>query len=194
MVRSRGAFTRLRRLGRLPRFVRRWRGLADDSGVSAVEFALILPIMLTLFFGGVELSDALTIDRKVTHVTSTLADLVTQSTSLKSTDMSNIFDAAASVITPYSTSKLTMVISQIKIDSSGNATVDWSRAQNTTQLTKGAAVTLPSAVIQDDSYLVMTEVHYSYTPAIGYVLTGSLDLHDTFYLKPRKSASVSCCS
>ena len=57
-----------------------WRRLAGDQrAVSAVEFALILPIMLLLLFGGVELGDALTIDRKVTHVTSTISDLVAQS-------------------------------------------------------------------------------------------------------------------
>ncbi len=59
---------------------RRFAG--DRKGVSAVEFALILPLMLALYFGGIELGDALTIKRKVTRVTSSLSDLVTQSTTI----------------------------------------------------------------------------------------------------------------
>ena len=58
--------------------------------------------MLTLYFGGIEVGDALTINRKVTHVTSSLADLVTQSKSISNTDMTNILDASASVMAPYS--------------------------------------------------------------------------------------------
>ena len=76
----------------------------------------MLPMMLTLYLGGVELSDALTINRKVTHVTSSLGDLVTQSKSITNTDMSDIFDAAASIITPYNAGALKMVVSGISID------------------------------------------------------------------------------
>jgi Flp pilus assembly protein TadG len=194
MVRRSWIASRLRRFPRLAAAIRRSRWLSDEAGVSAVEFALLLPFMLTLFFGGVELTEALTIDRKVTHVTSTLADLVTQSKTITSTDMTNILDAAAAVISPYSASGLKMVISQVKIDANGSATVDWSQARNTTALTKGSSVTLPSAVKDKNTYLIMSSAHYAYTPAIGYVITGTLDLHDQFYLKPRISSVIACCS
>ncbi len=165
----------------------------DRRGVSAVEFALILPVMLTLYLGGVELSDALIIQRKVTHVTSSLGDLVTQAKSISDNDMSNILDAAASVMTPYSTGSLLKIrISQIKIDGNGKATVTWSDARNDTPLTKGATITgLPAAVAQANTYIVTAEVHYSYTPTIGYLMTGSFDLNDEFYLRPRLTDCIS---
>jgi len=171
-----------------PRLLRRFR--RDARGLSAVEFALILPIMLALFFGGAELSDALTISRKVTHVTSTVSDLVSQSSSISNSDMTNILDASQSVITPYSTSLLTIRVSQIAIDSTGKATVSWSDARNTTALTVGSTVALPSGIVQASSYLILSEVHYSYKPTIGYVMTGTFDLNDKFYLRPRISDKV----
>ena len=184
------ADTPWRRLIRRLPFVRL---AVDRSGVSAVEFALILPVMLTIYLGGVELSDALIIARKVTHVTSSLGDLVTQSKSISDDDMSNILDAAASVMTPYSTGSLLKIrISEIKFDSSSKATVAWSDARNDTPLTKGSTVTgLPSAVVQPNTYIVTAEVHYAYTPTIGYILTGTFDLHDQFYLRPRLSDCIS---
>ncbi|HZP21534.1 MAG TPA: TadE/TadG family type IV pilus assembly protein [Bauldia sp.] len=175
----------------LARLSRIWRFRRDQAGVSAVEFALILPLMLALFFGGAELSDALTINRKVSHVTSALSDLVTQSKSLSDADMSNILDAASAVITPYSTSNLKIKVTQIKIDATSKATVSWSDARNDTPLTVGATVTtIPSALLVANSYLIMTEVHYSYKPTIGYVMTGTFDLTDKFYLRPRVSDFV----
>jgi Flp pilus assembly protein TadG len=168
-----------------------WRRFAcDDRGVSAVEFALILPIMLLLFFGATELGDALAIDRKVGHVTSTLTDLVTQSKSITDSDMANIFNIAKSIMTPYSDSTLKMKVTGVWIDSSKNATVSWGYAKNDTALSKGASVTLPSSQVQASTFLVMTEVHYPYTPTVGYVMTGSYDLTDTFYLRPRLSDKI----
>jgi len=36
----------------------------------------------------------------------------------------------------------------------------------------------------------MSEVHYPYTPTLGYVLTGTYDLTDKFYLRPRLSDKI----
>ena len=168
-----------------------FRRLARDTrGVSAVEFALILPVMLTLYITGNELSHALTIGRKVTHVTSTVGDLVTQAKTISATDMTNILNVSASVMTPYSTTPLTIVVSGITIDASNVAKVTWSSSLNTPALVVGNTITLPAAVTAASTFLVLTDVHYPWTPWIGYNITGSFDLHDKFYLRPRQSASI----
>ncbi len=158
----------------------------SQRGVSAVEFALILPIMLTLYFGGYELGTALTLNRKVAHVTSALADLVTQSTTLSNSDIQNILDAAESIIVPYNQSKLRIKLTEVKIDATtGVAKAVWSDARNDTAYAVGTVVPIPSAIATKGTWLVTAEVHYDYTPSIGYVMTGSFDLHDKFYLRPR---------
>jgi Flp pilus assembly protein TadG len=178
-------------IGRLTRPL--FRLASDRRGVSAVEFALILPLMMTLYLGGNELSHALTIARKVTHVTSSLGDLITQSKTITDADMANILNAATAVMTPYPTGLLLKIkVSGIDIDATGKATVAWSDAQNDTALTVGAVVTnLPAAVKTPSTFIVTAEVHYAYTPAIGYVLTGTFDLKDQFYLRPRLSDCIS---
>ncbi len=104
--------------------------------------------------------------------------------------MCNILNAAASVMTPYPTNKLKIVLSQVKISSSLATTVEWSGALNTNALAKGATVTLPAGVKTASTWVVMGEVHYAYTPVIGYMISGTLDLQDKFYLRPRQSDSV----
>lgn len=166
------------------------RLVKDPSAVSAVEFAFILPIMLTLYVGGIQISDALTVSRKVSHVASSLGDLVTQSSTITNADMTNILNAAASVMAPYSDTKLKMKVSGVTIDSQGKATVAWSDARNDTALTKGATVALPAGVNQKSSFIVTAEIHYPYTPKIGYAITGTYDLNDQFYLRPRLKDEV----
>src|SRR5262249_34578778 len=58
----------------------------DRSGIAATEFAVIVPLMLVLFFGVVEFSTAVAIDRKVTLTARTLSDLVSQGTSASDAD------------------------------------------------------------------------------------------------------------
>ena len=55
---------------------RLWRLIGDERGVSAVEFALLLPLMLTLYLGAVEVSQGIRADRKVTLTARTIVDLV----------------------------------------------------------------------------------------------------------------------
>lgn len=162
----------------------------DRRGVSAVEFALILPIMLLLYFGAVEIGEGVTISRKVTHVTSSLGDLITQSRNISNTDMKNILDATSSIMNPYPTLPLTIVVSGVQIDNSGKAKVVWSDARGRAAFAKDSVMTLPAQVTQKNTFLVVTEVHYAFTPSIGYVLSGTVDLNDQSFLRPRLDDTV----
>src|SRR5690349_24337501 len=95
---------------------RRIAGLVrDQRGISAVEFAMILPLMLTLYLGAVELSQGVGADRKVTLTARTIADLVSQTASINNSDMTNSLNAAAAVMAPYPISNLKVTVSSVKI-------------------------------------------------------------------------------
>jgi Flp pilus assembly protein TadG len=162
----------------------------DERGVSAVEFAMLLPLMLTLYLGAVEVSQGIAADRKVTLTARTVADLVSQAQKVTNNDMTNSLNAASAVMAPYSTSNLKVVVSSVKIDAQGKATVAWSDTLNGTARAKDSTVTLPPALNIPNSSLIWSEVQYSYTPVIGYVITGSMNLKDQIYMRPRLSDSV----
>ena len=162
----------------------------DVRGVSAVEFALMAPLMLTMYLGSVEISQGVSASRKVTLVTRTVADLVAQVTSINNTDMTNTLNAATAVIAPFSSSNLRVVVSSVTIDSTGKATVAWSDTRNGTARAKGSTITLPTALAVPNSSLIFSEVQFNYTPTVGYVISGTLALKDQIYMRPRLSDSV----
>ena len=171
--------------------MRRPAALARDTrGVSAVEFALLLPLMLSLYLGAVELSQGIAADRKVTLTTRTIADLVSQVTSINNAGMTNSLNAAAAVMAPFSVSNLKVTISSVSIDANGKATIAWSDTLNGTARAVGSTVTLPSALNVANTSLIWSEVQYSYKPVIGYVITNTLTLKDQIYMRPRLSTSV----
>jgi Flp pilus assembly protein TadG len=169
----------------------------DLSGLSAVEFALLLPLMLTLYVTGNEISTAIAINRKVTILARTVTDLVSRSTTVSTNDMSGILAASAAVIAPYTPNSTQFTVSQIKIDSNGNQKIDWSCTYQGTAHSPGTTVTpaVPSQLVTippagQFSYLIWGEAQFSYTPPIGYVISGTLVLKDQIYLAPRMSQSV----
>jgi Flp pilus assembly protein TadG len=166
------------------------RLIRDRRAVAAVEFAFIFPVMLTIYLGGSEVGNGLTVSREVSHVASTIGDLVGQCSSISDGDMTNILTAAGYVIAPYATTNLTIRVSGISTDSTSKATVAWSDEFQTTKLSTGASYALPAALSTANSFYVAAEVHYSYTPYIGYVISGTYDIHNTFYFAPRDSTSI----
>ena len=178
-------------LGAVASIRRKLGGLAgDERGVSAVEFAMLLPLMLSLYLGAVEVSQGIGADRKVTLTARTIADLVSQVSSIGNTDMTNALNASSSVMSPFPVGNLKVTVSSVKIDSAGKATIDWSDSLNGTARAKGSTVTLPTALNVANTYLIWSEVQYTYKPVIGYVVTGTLTLKDQIYMRPRLSDSV----
>ena len=64
---------------------------ADRSGVAAIEFAVIVPLMLVMFFGTVEFSSGLAVDRKVSLVARTIVNLTSQGVQATSADLAGYF-------------------------------------------------------------------------------------------------------
>ena len=174
------------------------RFAGDRRGVSAVEFALLLPLMIALYLGTNEISTGVAIDRKVTLTAGTVANLTASCTDsssngctnsvLTSAEMTNIFNASSAIISPYSTSGLKITVSCISISSTGAATVSWSATLNGTARGTGSSIAIPSALAVPSSQLIFSEVSYPYTPTIGYTITGTLTLSDTMYMSPRTGA------
>ncbi len=175
----------------LTRLSRKFASLRrDQKGVSAVEFAMMLPLMVTLYLGAVEVSQAVAIHRKVTLTARTVADLASQVTSINNADMTNMLTAASAVVAPFPSGELKVTVSAVTIDANGIARVAWSDTLNGTARAVNSTVSLPSAVNIPNSQLIWSEVRYNYLPTVGYVVTGALNLFDQIYMRPRLSESV----
>ena len=164
----------------------------DRSGVSAIEFAIIAPtIMVPLYFGAVELSDALTVDRRITSVASTVADLAAQTEEVDSTQITQIFDAARSIMVPYDSGGVSIVLTSVVADEDNNTTVDWSCSNGAGGThAQGSPFTLPDNLTQPFTSVIVAEVEYTYTSILSKVVETPINMSDTFYLRPRRSLTV----
>jgi len=199
---------------RVPKVLCRFK--RDRRGVSAVEFAFVAPLMIGLYLSCAEISSGLDASRKVTLTASTLVELAGQFTTISTSDLTNILNASTATMSPFglnasnpfglastanpfwfaSTAIPTATLSCLKIDKNGNTTVAWSGTLNGTAHTAGSAITIPSALAVPSTSLLLGEASYAYTPTVGYTITGTINLSDLMYMRPRITApsygSTSC--
>lgn len=176
----------------------------DCRGLAAVEFAFVLPLMLVMFFGTVEFSSGVAVDRKVTLMARAASDLTSQATQVVDADLQNFFSASVGIMTPYDPTPTKVTLSEIYVDNSKIARVQWSKAgvmaTGATQATltastrsQGDVVTniVPAALLVAGTYLIFSEVSYKYVPTIGYVMAKSgINLSDVAFTRPRQSVCV----
>src|ERR1700734_1993434 len=124
----------------------------DDKAVAATEFAMVAPFMLLLYVGGVELADGMAINVKVSTTAHSVADMVTQNTSLSTTQLQNILTGATVLTAPYpvSGSLLSITVSEVSSDANGNLTLRWSQSYNGSTFGSGRAnltgLTVPTSL------------------------------------------------
>lgn len=170
-------------------FLRRFGG--DRRGVSAVEFALIAPFMILLYLGSVEVSLALSIDRKITSISSALADLVAQDDVITDDEIADILNAGAVIVAPFDPTPLEIRITSILMDSGGDVEVQWSDASGMSPYAEGSAISVPDGVLERNRSVIMVEVEYRYETMFGELGVNHFDISEIFYLRPRRSIVVS---
>jgi Flp pilus assembly protein TadG len=169
----------------------------DHSGIAATEFAVIVPLMLVMFFGTIEFSSGMAVDRKVSLAARAIANITSQGTQATSSDLANAFNGGNKIMTPYAAPNMT--ISELYIDpSSGNARVQWSQGYAPRGIS--SVVAIPSSLIarnpitnaiNPSQYVILSEVNTVYTPTVGYVMAKSgVTLSDVAYAIPRQSTCV----
>ncbi|HUC66432.1 MAG TPA: TadE/TadG family type IV pilus assembly protein [Stellaceae bacterium] len=161
---------------------------ADAAGSVSVEFALLLPVLLTLFFGCYEASNLLLADLKVNDATQTAADLIAQTQTsyvLQTTDFTNFTSAAQQVMAPLPvTTQLKVAYASITYNT-GKAVIDWHYEVNGATPIAIASIPANLGINSSTDSVVVVSAQYAYTSPITYVLNHAYTLNNTSYDRPR---------
>jgi Flp pilus assembly protein TadG len=199
----------IREIGIWARARKAARHAANQDGTAAVEFAMLMPIMITLFFGVVESSMALICRSDVSLMASTAGDLISQAQTASSTDLSNVYSAAGTVLYPYydpaktGSTKPTIRITSVIDDGSGatgqnhlTGKVAWTCTQagsgtlSPSSRAVNDTVTLPQPLMTAGGSIVIAEIAYQYTSATTKVVGGPINFTNNFYAKPRRVSQI----
>ena len=164
----------------------------DDDGVAAIEFAIIAPIMITMYFGLSEMATAIAVDRRISHGANVAADLLTQQAEMAPLDIEETLAASVRVMGVSNVSDITMQIQSYVLDRNDQMVSEGLINFNTgaSNLPAFDASTLSTRVLSQTSGVVVTRVAYTYSPLKLRYFNSDITLSETFLLKPRRSNAV----
>lgn len=178
---------------------------ADRRGAAAIEFAIVFPVMLVMLFGEVELGQLMVATRRADNAASTVGDIVARLQQMDDTQKTGAFAAATAIMSGAASGPPDLRISEVYVTGAGAKKYVWSEAQgpslaahttcsplNTRDAAKLAGVILPAG-----SYVILSEIQYSWRSKLHYVMKTPVNLYYENVLNPRASqvlhGSVSTC-
>ena len=165
---------------------------SDADGAAAVEFALIMPLLVLLILGLIDLTEGVNARRKLVVAGSTVSDLVARVKEVDAGYARSVMAAGTAIMAPLDTSRLKIVVSSVLTDQTGRSTVAWSLGQNAGPRPQGSDFPLPSAmkpVAGLRGAAVIAEISFSYKPILTTDFLQSLDMAQTFVAQPRIAAT-----
>ncbi|EHS52413.1 hypothetical protein PDO_0041 [Rhizobium sp. PDO1-076] len=170
----------------------------DRAGVGGVEFALIAPMLLVLYLGAFELTMGLSVAKKTSLASSTVADLVARQEKVTKADLTAMSHVAEAIFVPYASDNLLIKVSAIRIDDSMAAKVAWSwSTAGDTPYPANSVATVPAGMLVANTFLIRSELSVShkllmYLPNFSGTEVRDLTLAREFYFRQRVGDGIVC--
>ena len=179
-----------------------WRGkwrsfIADMSGAIALEFVYVLPVLVVVWLAGTEITRAISIDHKISQAAVSAAELASHSSVLTNEEIENIFNVVEGAVDPNPAEKADLILTAIGVDENGRAQVLWSRARGRKEAhAKGANVgaLVDRELRRPNTQIIMSEAYYPYRPAVGYVVTGTVEIDERSFHVLSGGSGIQLCA
>lgn len=172
---------------------------SDRSGVGAVEFALIAPLLLMIYITVFELTIGLSISKRVTRAAGTIADLVTQQKdSVSDSFLNSMEDVAQSIFVPYGGSTALIKITGITLDGTASPKVAWSWDESGGKPhTTGNTIGIPEKMKVANTFIVHAEVSVPhqllmFMPGLIPSEMRSITISRDYYYRSRSGKIITC--
>lgn len=180
------------------------RGWRDRRGVAITEFALVLPVLMTLLYGAIEITRYIFITQKVEKLAHTVADVTGQSDKVSITQLEQMMAATSDIMNPYGMGPngRVFISSVYRKPGDANATIVWqypragstdtgggSLAASSALGAKGQVPVLPTGFSVDEREdVIVAEVFYRFSPLLTTRFFGTTTIYRSTFYKPRFGA------
>ena len=172
------------------------RAANRQSGVVAIELAFILPILIVIFAGMVQVVTLVSNDRKISYASNALGDLVTQTDSpILATRIDDFFAASQLILRDSSVTNRGFLLANFR-STNGAVTQVWQRRTGAVCAAPAAAVLAPLMTAGND--VVIAVVCGRYVPVLAQFMgtnimgAATFNLRRQIALRPRQTLRLDC--
>jgi Flp pilus assembly protein TadG len=156
------------------------RFTSDVRGIAAVEFALIVPVLLLMMLGSIEIGRAVVMARKFNYITAMASDLIARETTMSDAALTGVATAVQTAWAPNTLA--TLRIEVVAARSAGAAStspapgstyVDWSFGLiGTGPRAQCSAYSTPANMLAVGSSTIFVNATFTYTSLFGAAVPG----------------------
>jgi Flp pilus assembly protein TadG len=167
------------------------------QGIAVVEFALALPVLMTLFYGTIEVTRYILITQKVEKLAHSVADMAAQEQVAKIDTLNQVMVAGSDIMNPFAmTTNGKIIISALyREPNAASATVSWRQEGGGTftsssqlGLVGATAITPTGFTFDDRENVIAAEVYYQFSPLVSCQFFGTKTVYRVAFYKPRLGA------
>lgn len=158
----------------------------DRRGSAAVEFALIMPVVLLLYYGMAEATQALLANRRVSVIATAVGDLTAQATQLSKTQIDDIFNISTAAIKPFPVTPLGIRIVSIETNANAVPQIKWQQQRGTFP----AGVDLKTVEKAPNIAVIRAETIYTYKTPFGRIFPEAFVFKKQMDMRPRGGVAV----
>lgn len=164
--------------------------IKDISGVSAVETAILFPVLLMMLTAVYDLGQGVVLSQKVNSASQVIGDLIARNETVNEALITDVINAGELALMPYSSAELSYDIVSLEFDEDGDAFELWRRTfgMDATNIPLEEAVGLGG----EGEGVVVVSVQYTYEPFFNEFFVGDLLMNERAFLRGRKSLTVPC--
>ena len=176
----------------------------NNRGVAAIEFALLLPLLISLMIGCLEVTFKIWSTQKVEKLSVTLADVIAQSQEVTTSDLGSLVGAVDKIMEPFPFgADGAVIISSVYLpppeedEDVGEPTVNWQRkfppsgglVVESKIGDAGDDANMPDDfVMYERENCIVAEVFFRYTPIVPGFLFDEAIVYRRAFFKPRLGA------
>lgn len=162
----------------------------DERGVSALEFAIIFPILFSMLMAIYDLGQGIVVNQKTVAASQIIADLISRNEVVDTTLISDVINAGELALGPYPTTPFGYDVVSVEFNEDGDPLILWRVTDNMVE--NEAAVDSTVGLGAEGEGVIVVSVVYSYIPFFSKFVIDEFDMTEVAFLRGRKSATIIC--
>lgn len=167
-----------------------WAYIDDCRAISAVETAILFPILISLMMGIYDLGQGVIVNQKTVTASQVIADLVGRNEVVDMALLTDIRNAGELALMPYSNQEFGTDMISVEFDIDQNPVILWRVTENMTE--DDSALDTTDGLGQQGNGVVIISVINRYEPFFSNFIVPEINMAERAYVTGRISPTIIC--
>lgn len=157
----------------------------SQRGVAAVEFALLVPVLLLAYLGATDLTQGLAVDRKLGQLAGMVSEQIARESAVSEADVQAVMRTGEAIMRPFDFGRTKLRLTIVKVNGRSAEVTAATERNWTLEAERGDSYVLSDdlLVLADGHHVVIATAAYEFRPSFGVVGVMNLEQHSVHLVR-----------